>query len=148
MDKTDGSSTRLLSKTIIPFQVQWVVTALWLVVGRGNTNVDNLYYYHANMAKPKISNVDVERHFPLALSFNTRCKFYLLFIWTSIFYLFPAGYPECSDRVHFFIIHYGRWVSECPHSRGWWGEVMCNVMLYYCNIRWDQHLPSLVTTCF
>ena len=66
MDKTDGSSTRLLSKTIIPFQVQWVVTALWLVVGRGKTNVDNLYYYHANMAKPKISNVDVGRQFPLA----------------------------------------------------------------------------------
>ena len=66
MDKTDGSSTRLLSKTIIPFQVQWVVTALWLVVGRGKTNVDNLYYYHANMAKPKISNVDMGRQFPLA----------------------------------------------------------------------------------
>ena len=73
MDMMTESSTRLLSKTIIPFQVQWVVTALWLVVGIGKTNVDNLNYYHAHAfpgrgkyGQSKLSNVDVKRQFPLA----------------------------------------------------------------------------------
>ena len=153
MDRLTESSTRLLSKTIIPFQVQWVVTALWLVVGIGKTNVDNLNYYHAfpgrgKYGKSKIIWCGCWKTISISFQLSILGVSFICYLF-ELLYFISGSIPRVQwpcPLLYNPLLAVSEGVSTL--ERLVWGEVMCNVMLYYCNIRWDQHLPSLVTTCF